>query len=128
MLCRSSFHGSSRPAARDFPLALDLQYKVLGDKDEGATGTGRTLWMSSREIMFETDRALATGTDLEITIAWPARIEDRVLLQLCIRAAVLHTLSLGVTAEIRKYEFRTASCLSRRAGAVDDAPALVQTY
>ena len=128
MLLRSPFLRNTRPAARDFPVALDLQYQVPGDRDGGIRGTGRTLWMSSREIIFETDVALAAGTELEITVAWPARLEERVALQLRIRAMVLHTLSVGVTAEIRKYEFRTASCLSRRAGAAVDAPALIEAH
>lgn len=126
MLLRSPFHSTSRPAARDFPVALDLLYQVLGDGHVENRGTGRTLWMSSREIIFETEKPLRAGTELEITVAWPARLDDRIALQLRIRALVLHTLSIGVTAEIRKYEFRTAACLSRRAGAADCAPALVE--
>jgi hypothetical protein len=124
MLFRSPFHASSRPAARDFPVALDLQYHVVGDGPGELRGTGRTLWMSSKEIIFETETTLTAGAELDITVAWPARLEDRIPLQLCIRASVLHTLSVGVTAEIRRYEFRTC-CLSRRAGAADGAPALL---
>lgn len=126
MLFRSPFHGNTRPAAREFPVALDLQYQVLGDKVGEIRGTGRTLWMSSKEIIFETGTPLRAGTELELTVAWPARLEERVALQLRIRAMVVRTLSVGVTAEIRKYEFYTASCLSRRAGAAVGTPALLQ--
>jgi hypothetical protein len=97
---------SAKPAARDFPLSLEMHYKIRGDAGE-QPGEGRTLWISSRTLIFEPDRPLSSGTDLEITIPWPVRLDERIGLQLWIRARVAHTLSQGVTAEIRKYQFRT---------------------
>ena len=125
MLIRSTHHSSSKPVAREFPIALDMQYQILGNEVPRVQGTGRTLWISSHQIIFEGDTRLASGTDLEITIAWPARLDERVGLQLWIRAHVLHTLSDGITAEIRKYQFRTRG-ISRAANAavVRQQPAL----
>lgn len=109
MLLRSTHHDSSKPVAREFPIALDMQYQVLGDGTSKVRGTGRTLWMSSQKIIFEGDTALPAGTVVEITIAWPAMLDEHVGLQLWIRACVLHPLSHGIAAEIRKYQFRTRS-------------------
>ena len=107
MLLRSTYHGSSKPTAREFPISLEMQYQLVSDGTPKIRGVGRTLWISSRQIIFEADTTLSPGTELEITIAWPARLDERVGLQLWVRGIVLHKLSQGVTAEIRKYQFRT---------------------
>jgi len=115
MLLRTRFQERPKPAARDFPLALEMQYQVVGGPARETRGAGRTLWMSSREVIFESERTLPAGTELEILVSWPALLEDRIGLQLWIRGCVLHTLSHGMTAGIRKYQFRTRSLA--RAGA-----------
>jgi hypothetical protein len=95
-------------------VALDLQYQVLGRELKGA---GRTMWISSRTVIFEADREFVPGTDLEMTVAWPARLDERIGLQLWLRVRIVHSLSQGMTAEIRKYQFRTRS-LARTTAAV----------
>ena len=110
---------SAKPAPRDFPLSLEMEYKVRHEHGQEDHGSGRTLWISSRTLIFDPDRRLAPGTELEITIPWPARLDERIGLQLWMRAKVTHTLSQGVTAEIRKYQFRTR-------GPVHTAPSAVQ--
>jgi hypothetical protein len=115
MLLRSRYYASPKPIPRDFPIALDMRYQVLGEP-QAQLREARTLRISSREIIFHTGQTLPVGADLEITIAWPARLGDRVDLQLRMQAHVLHTLSDGITAEIRKYEFRTCG-VARAAGA-----------
>lgn len=107
MLLRSRFHQRAKPAARDFPLTLDMHYHVISGLAGEIKGAGRTLWISSREIIFECERILPAGTELELVISWPALLEDRIGLQLWVSGCVLHTLSNGVTAVIRKYQFRT---------------------
>lgn len=73
--------------------------------------------MSSRQIIFEGNLSVPSGTEVEITVAWPARLDERVGLQLWIRGCVLHTLAHGITAEIRKYQFRTRSIARETSGA-----------
>jgi hypothetical protein len=123
MQLRSTFHGSPKPSPREFPLTLEMQYQVTGDEMPHIRGTGRTMWMSSREIIFQCDAHLPSGTDVEMTIAWPARLDNSVGLQLCIRARVLRTLAHGVTAEIRKYQFRTRRLTKAMAAGASDEPA-----
>ncbi|HUK15004.1 MAG TPA: hypothetical protein VLW65_01260 [Bryobacteraceae bacterium] len=122
MLLRTRFQERPKPAARDFPLALEMQYHVVGGPERETRGAGRTLWMSSREVIFETERTLPAGTELEILVSWPALLEDRIGLQLWIRGFVLHTLSHGMTAGILKYQFRTRA-LVRAEGAHASSPA-----
>lgn len=93
-----------------------MQYQVLDDGIPNVRGTGRTLWISSHQIIFEGNIALLSGTNVEITIAWPALLDEHVGLQLWMRACVRHTLSDGITAEIRKYQFRTRKIAHAAAG------------
>ena len=109
MLCRSPYRESARPVARDFPVALDIHYRGSSGRPGAVEGSGRTLWMSSEAMIFQSDGPIPAGTELEISVCWPARLNDCVRLQLWIRAYVLYNLDHGVKAEIRKYEFRTRS-------------------
>jgi hypothetical protein len=118
MLMKAEFR-STKPAARDFPVALDLQYQVL---DRELKGAGRTMWISSKAVIFEADREFVPGTDLEMTVAWPARLDERIGLQLWLRVRVVHSLSQGMTAEIRKYQFRTRSLARQAVAARPPAP------
>lgn len=70
---------------------------------------GRTMWISSREVIFETAEPLPVGTDLEMTVAWPAMLDSSVGMQLWVRAHVVHSSAPVVTAAIYKYQFRTRS-------------------
>jgi hypothetical protein len=122
MLFRSPFHEAAKPAAREFPLALEMQYHSLGGPAEKVRGEGRTIWMSSREIIFESPETLPAGTELEILVAWPALLDDRIGLQLWIRASVLRNLSHGVTAGIRRYQFRTRALARAAGGSREERP------
>lgn len=68
---------------------------------------GRTTWMSSKEVVFETAETLPLGAELEIAVRWPVLLEDRVKLQLWVRAEVVNTATQLATAAIRYYQFRT---------------------
>jgi len=109
MLISSPHHVTAKAVARDFPLALELQYQVVRGPAGGIRGWGRTVWISSKQIVFETAQRLPPGTELEITIAWPALLERCVGLQLWVRGHVAHALTPVVTAAIHKYQFRTRS-------------------
>ena len=54
-----------KPMPRDYPLALEVQYQVLGAPAPTNVGRARTIWISSKEIILETDRKLPPGTELE---------------------------------------------------------------
>jgi len=103
---------------RDFPLALDLQYQIVSGLGRESSGLGRTTWMSSKEVIFETEEALPLGAELEIAVRWPILLEDRVKLQLWVRAEVVNTTAQLATAAIRHYQFRTCR-LARAAAAAD---------
>lgn len=97
-----------RRGAGQYPLSLGVQF-VIDSPRPAAGGTGRTVLMSSREIVFTTNRTLRPGTKLQLAIAWPAMLADNVGLQLMVRGRVLHAENECITMSIAKYEFRTRS-------------------
>lgn len=91
--------------AFQYPVTLDLRYKTSPPWPR--VGVGKTLQMSSTEVVFTADTQLETGTKLEISVAWPAVLNDRVLLQLVVTGEIVRREGSTVTATIRKHHFRT---------------------
>src|SRR5690348_4126825 len=98
MLFRSPRRPLISHLPREFPISLDARYQVIDGSSPPSQGNGRTVWLSSREVVLVVDRDLPSGLPLEITIGWPAALDQRISLQLWIRADVVHTRSQGVTA------------------------------
>ena len=88
-----------------YPLTLEVRYKIPSRKP--VAGTGRTLRMSSSDVVFTAEHQIGPGTNMEIAIAWPAALDDRVLLQLIVTGEVVRREGSVLTAAIRKYRFRT---------------------
>ena len=100
------------PAADDrrshsrFPLHLPLQYWFA----EGRTvvpGHGRTVNISSSGILFRSDAGLAAGREIEISIEWPAPLDDAVGLRLRITGRTVRRQDDCTAVILGRYEFRT---------------------
>jgi hypothetical protein len=76
------------------------------------TGSGRTIDMSSSGLSFTADRPLLVGQNLDVSIDWPARLDDDVQLQVVVSGVVVRTTGAVIALRIERHEFRT-----RRAGA-----------
>lgn len=77
--------------------------------ETGQAGSGRTLTMSSGEVLFEADRELPEGLDVELFIAWPASLSKSAGLTLRIRGCIAHADQARARLTMKKYEFRTRS-------------------
>ncbi|HLK50699.1 MAG TPA: hypothetical protein VKT49_21310 [Bryobacteraceae bacterium] len=96
-------------SSRRFPLALSLRYQVAGSKKAEIHGSEKTLNLSSRGVLFESQDDLCIGGTLKLYIDWPARIDDKVGLILHIVGQIVRTSGISVAAKIQRYEFRTRS-------------------
>ncbi len=94
--------GSSR-----FPIEQDIRYKVLSKKNFDEAGIGKTINMSSSGILFSADHLLLPGRRLEISVNWPARLNNTCALKLVARGRVVRFDSGKAAIEIQNYEFRT---------------------
>ena len=90
-----------------YPITLDLHYQVLSDGRPVETGSGRTTRFGSRRVVFTAEPALQVAARLQVSVAWPVLLDDRVKLQLIIEGRVLGVDGDRVTLGVVKYHFRT---------------------
>lgn len=92
-----------------YPIALDLQYKVLRAGRVERTGSGRTLNISSGGVLFETDDQLPQRGLVEVAMQWPYLLQGVCGLKLVMRGHIVRSAGnqreTAVRAEFR--EFRT---------------------
>jgi hypothetical protein len=69
---------------------------------------GRTLNISSNGVLFTTDKILIPGRRIEVSISWPAQLDNRCQLKLVARGRVARLEQGRAAVEIQQYEFRTA--------------------
>jgi hypothetical protein len=100
-------NGTERRSKRRFVMEREIRYRVLDqDKIIGA-GSGKTFNLSSNGVEFSTECDLPPGAFVELSIAWPALLENRCPLQLIGFGRVLRSAAGKVASTIEQYEFRT---------------------
>jgi hypothetical protein len=94
-----------KPPVR-FPLTLGLRYQAKSE-DGIVSGTSATKWIGSRWIAFAANEDIQEKMKLQLAIAWPYLLEERVRLQLTIVAVVTKVAGGIAEAAILQYDFRT---------------------
>ena len=109
MATSASFSGfpSERRAADRFPISREVQYKVLSKRGGPEAGGGQTVNISSNGVLFTTSHYLVPGRRLELSISWPAQLNDKCQLKLVARGRVVRCEEGMAAMEIQQYEFRT---------------------
>ena len=98
--------GDDRRASTRFAIEREVVYTIRTKRlDE--TGRGQTVNMSSNGVLFTIDRAMNPGWQLELSIDWPARLNNTISLKLVASGRVIRYEQGLVAMEIRQYEFRT---------------------
>src|SRR5882762_1539076 len=92
-----------------FPIERDVRYRVLNKRSGDEVGDGRTINISSAGVLFTSEHMLLPGRRLELSISWPAQLNDAVPLKLVARGRVVRFEEGKAAIEIHQYEFRTAS-------------------
>jgi hypothetical protein len=70
-------------------------------------GLGRTHVMSSTELIFSGDQAIEPGMQAEVSLAWPAKLNENVRLQLVLEGSIKRAEGKLAVLHIVKYHFRT---------------------
>ncbi|HYP14410.1 MAG TPA: PilZ domain-containing protein [Bryobacteraceae bacterium] len=96
-----------RRSSDRFPIEREVRYRVLSKKDSYEEGTGKTVNISSNGVLFTTDRILMPGKRLELSISWPAQLDNKCQLKLVARGRVARLEQGRAAVEIQQYEFRT---------------------
>jgi hypothetical protein len=101
----ASNHREQRDPAH-FPIERELRFRIAGKLGEAA-GSGMTIDIGSKRIVFRTDQKLPTGKRLDMAISWPAQLDQRCALKLLASGRVVRADSGLVAVSIERYEFRT---------------------
>lgn len=104
--------GVERRGADRFPIEREVKYKMLSKKSGGEEGTGKTINISSNGVLFTTDHNLVPGKRLELSISWPAQLDNKCQLKLVARGRIARLEQGRAAIEIQQYEFRTSGTKS----------------
>jgi len=77
-----------------YPIALDFEYYVMERGCIVAAGTGKTIEISSKAIVFESASNFPTGTALHLIARWPVLYQGKDVLRWIVQGTVVcHTAS-----------------------------------
>jgi hypothetical protein len=70
------------------------------------SGEGKTLHISSKELLFTANESFAVGQCLQVSLDWPARLENGIPLRLVVSGQILRSGDGQAAMTIDKYQFR----------------------
>lgn len=91
-----------------FPIEREVKYRVLNKRGGEESGDGKTVNMSSAGILFTTEQMVLPGRRLEVSVNWPAQLNNKCALKLVARGRVVRFEDGRAAMEIQQYEFRTS--------------------
>lgn len=100
-------NNSDRRGCERMSIEREVLYRVLGRKDGELAGAGKTVNMSSSGAAFTTVHTLLPGRRVELSIDWPAQLDNRCALKLIARGRVVRFEGDRAAIEILQHEFRT---------------------
>jgi DNA-binding response OmpR family regulator len=102
-----------------FPCRLSVSYQALERPFLTGVATSETLNISSKGLLFATDEPLQAGQLLQVSVDWPARLDNQIPLKLVAEGRIIRNINGQAAMQIDKYEFRTRRVKSQNpAGAV----------
>jgi len=95
-----------------FPIETEIRYKLMEATQVAQTGQARSINISSGGILFTTKSQLPVGQRAELSVNWPAQLNEHCGLKLVAIGIIVR--SSGDTAAIRieRYDFRTCAALA----------------
>jgi hypothetical protein len=88
-----------------FPIERELRFRIVNKRDE-TVGSGKTIDIGSKRILFRTDQTLASGNRVQMAISWPAQLDRKCSLKLIASGRVVRAEPGVVAVSIERYEFR----------------------
>ena len=90
-----------------FPCRLAVSYQTLEHPILSGQGTSETLNISSKGILFTSNEKFEAGQLVQVSLDWPARLENQVPLKLVAEGRIVRNNNGQTAMTIDKYEFRT---------------------
>jgi hypothetical protein len=99
-----------------FPIEREVRFRILSKRNAEENGDGKTVNISSSGVLFTSDQVLLPGRRLELSISWPAQLNNKCALKLVARGRIVRFEEGRAAMEIQQYEFRTQSSGPAAAG------------
>jgi DNA-binding NarL/FixJ family response regulator len=90
-----------------FDCHLAVSYQTLEKPFLSGRGSSETLNISSKGVLFKTDEPLEPGQLVQVSVDWPARLENQIPLKLVAEGRIVRNINGVAAMTIEKYEFRT---------------------
>ena len=103
--------GTERRRHRRYPIVLGVRYRVTRSRAE-RLGSGTTLDISRRGVLFRSDYSLSAGSYVELTMEWPYLWKGVHPLTLVMRGQVVRSDGNEVAVRTREHMLRVASVSS----------------
>jgi hypothetical protein len=96
-----------RRSDRRYRIDLELRWKLIHRRKVQDSGVGRTIDLSSGGILFEANREMPVGLNVELSVAWPVLLHQVAALQLVVSGRIVRTDGQQVALRMTQHEFRT---------------------
>lgn len=97
-----------RRSDRRYDLRLNLRWKLIRRRRILEIGTGSTVDFSSGGVLFEAERPMPIGLNVELSIAWPVLLHNVAQLQLVVSGRIVRSEGRRTAIQMTQHEFRTA--------------------
>jgi hypothetical protein len=104
---RAQVRGREKRSSIRFPIVREVRFKRLSIRNSSEIGRGQTIDISSKGVYFTSDVVLSVGERLELSINWPAQLDQKCPLQLVTLGRVVRSDNARYAMAIERYEFRT---------------------
>jgi hypothetical protein len=96
-----------RRATRRYPIEVAVIYRLVHKGRVLQRGFGLSRNLSSGGLLMESNTSLSVGTEVEVFMAWPARLGGEVKLNLWIQGRAVRTGENCTAIAIDRSDFRT---------------------
>jgi hypothetical protein len=96
-----------RRSARRYPIEIAVVYRLVHKGKILNRGFGLTRNLSSAGLLMESNTSLSVGTEVEVFLAWPARLGGEVNLNLWIQGRAVRAGDNCTAIAIERSDFRT---------------------
>ena len=116
-------HTNERRTKIRFEIRRELRYQIRVRGRSVQAGSGSTIDIGSRGVAFLTNQPLVAGAAVELSISWPALLDEVCPMRLSVSGRIVRTEGRMAVCSVDKYEFRTqgmaqAPTLGERAAAL----------
>src|SRR5215469_9950341 len=105
-----------RSIDRQYPLALAVRYRAYRGTTLVEAGVGETILIGVRNVLFRAKQSLDSGLLIDLSIDWPALLDDRTPLQFCVFGRIVLTSGARVLVHTLCHDLKLRPALAKGAG------------